>query len=540
VESRVREGAPLKRRSLLWLQWLIPVLLALGLLFRFTNLGYKVYWHDEVYTAIRATGFTRQAIDQEVFRNQVIRPEDLRKFQQIKPGSTVSDTIRSLASEDPQHPPLYFLMVRGWMHLFGSSATAIRSLPALLSLLALPFMYSLAMELFASPLVAILATSLIALSPFDVLFAQTSRQYSLLTVLTIASSWLLLRSLRLSDWLSWIGYAIAITLGLYTHPFFGLNLIAQGVYVVLRRERSPRKSVWGKRKRSWIESPLLRYGGAFATAILLYTPWLIVLFNNVNQATGTTDWTRVSTSFLYLLKLWVLSFTALFVDLDFGFNNPVTYLLRLPIVFIILISFYVVCQRTRRPTWLFLAISVIVPFLILALPDLILGGKRSAVSRYLIACFPAIQLAIAYALTIWLKEWKRLGQGILALLVIGSIVSCTVSLFSNTWWNRDLSYFNAATAERLNALSAPILITDIGNEMTNTGDLISISDRLKPNVRLLLFGNPPDLRPLIGNLAQTDLITFNPSGQLREALLQSGWQFEPFFNEGKLERLTRG
>ena len=66
-------------------------------------------------------------------------------------------------------------------------------LPVLISLISLPLMYGLGMELFGQRSVAWLATALLALSPVDILFAQTARQYSLLTLSVIGSSWLLLR-----------------------------------------------------------------------------------------------------------------------------------------------------------------------------------------------------------------------------------------------------------------------------------------------------------------------------------------------------------
>jgi uncharacterized membrane protein len=185
------------------LRTLLICLIVVGVIFRFVNLNHKVYWHDEVYTSLRAAGYTRSEIDQEIYQNQIIPAQSLQRFQQIKPGSTAEDTVRSLILEDPQHPPLYFLMTRGWMQGFGdflaqtfySPLTTFRSLPALLSLLSLPLMYALAWELFASRPASLLATAFLAVSPFDVLFAQTARQYGLLTTMVIASQWLLLRAL---------------------------------------------------------------------------------------------------------------------------------------------------------------------------------------------------------------------------------------------------------------------------------------------------------------------------------------------------------
>jgi uncharacterized membrane protein len=124
---------------------------------------------NEAYTSLRAAGFTRQEIDDELFHNRIFSAPELQKYQRIKPGSTAADTIHSLALEYPQHPPFYLLMARFWMQQFGSSLTATRSLPALLILLSLPLMYARSQELFASNLTSLLATALLALSPFDIL-----------------------------------------------------------------------------------------------------------------------------------------------------------------------------------------------------------------------------------------------------------------------------------------------------------------------------------------------------------------------------------
>src|SRR4028118_580011 len=84
------------------LRFLVIVLLLLGVFFRFANIDHKLYWHDEVYTTLRAAGFTGKEIGQEIFKNQIFSPQDLQKFQRLKAGSTVTDTLESLAIEDPQ------------------------------------------------------------------------------------------------------------------------------------------------------------------------------------------------------------------------------------------------------------------------------------------------------------------------------------------------------------------------------------------------------------------------------------------------------
>ncbi|PSB22681.1 glycosyl transferase family 39 [filamentous cyanobacterium Phorm 46] len=536
MASTTHQDTSVNTKNSRWLINLLAIGILLGIGFRFFELDRKLYWHDEVYTSIRAAGFTRQQIDDELFQNRIVPAPELQKYQQIKPGSTEADTIRSLALEDPQHPPLYFLMARWWMQQFGSSLTASRSLPALLSLLSLPLMYALAQELFASNLAALLATALLALSPFDILFAQTARQYSLLTVLVIGSSWLLLRAVRLRDWQNWVSYSLVSALGFYTHPFFGLTLIGHGVFVIAYWLFVKKRAVEGHVTNS-------QFFLAVIAALILYIPWIYVLGTNLERASATTDWTRVSPGLLYLIKLWTLSFTALFFDLDFGFDNIWTYLLRLPFLLLIVAAIYQVCRWTRSSTWLFILTSIFVPFLILALPDIILGGKRSAVSRYLISCFPGVQLAVAYLLASHLKSQQRFWQVILALVFTASIASCTVSAFSDTWWSKDLSYFNAEVAKNINkdamanrSIKDTIVISDRGNDFTNMGDLLSLSYLLDKDVRLMLLSQSPDMELL--NKYSAPLV-FRPSEKLRSAFKRNQRRLEPVLAYAKLFRVRR-
>lgn len=505
----------------------IIVLLGLGVFFRFFNLDHKVYWHDEVYTSLRAAGFTSREISQELFQNRIVPAPELQKYQRLKQGSTPADTINSLAVEDPQHPPLYFLMARFWMQGFGSTLIASRTLPALLSLLALPLMYGLAWELFASRMVAALTTALLALSPFDVLFAQIARQYSLLTVCVIGSSFLLLRALRLQTWQHWGLYMLGAAIGLYTHLFFGLTLMGQGVYVLLHKQERAKAPIQ--------RSPLFRYLVAITLSLLLYTPWLLVLITHSQQALKVTNWAKTRLDIIHFGKLWILSFTALFFDLDFGIDSVWTYVMRLPFLLLIAVAVYTVCRCTRWETRLFIFTLIFVPFLILVFSDLLLETRRSTVSRYLIPCFPGVQLAIGYFLATKLQI-KQLWRVVLALLVTGSIVSCTVSAFSDTWWNNIPSYFNAEVARHINATPFPLLLSDQGDDGTIVGNLISLSYLLNKDIELLLLSKSPNLELLPSNRQP---LLFQPSQKLRQVFEQKQGRLESVFPGGGLWRLVK-
>jgi uncharacterized membrane protein len=179
-----------------------------------------------------------------------------------------------------------------------------------------------------------------------------------------------------------------------------------------------------------------------------------------------------------------------------------------------------------------------VPFLLLALPDLIVGGKRSAVSRYLISCYPGIQLAVAYLLAMGLTTGKAFWRGAVAIVLIASVVSCGTSALAESWWNKDLSYDNATVANLVNAEVGknPILVSDIGDDFTNTGDLISLSFRLQDNVRLFLMSRPPNFDAIA---PEPEVLLFRPSTAMREAIAQKGWRLQVVSAPGRLWRLIR-
>lgn len=493
-------------------RFFIIILLILGIFFRFSNLDRKVYWFDEVYTSFRAAGYTSQQIERSIFQNKLITPADLQKFQQIKPKSTLAETISSLVTEDPQHPPLYFSIARVWMQMFGGSLTASRSLPALLSLFSLPLMYGLAKELFASKSIAAIATALLALSPFDILFAQTARQYSLLTSVVIGSSYFLLKAIKKSSWTNWILYSLACAVGLYTHPFFGLTSIGHAVFIVIYCfvEKFKNKRL------------LVRGFTAIAGSFILYLPWLYVLKTNSDRAFKATSWATKQTDILYLVKQWILSFSSLFFDLDLSSDNILNYLLRLPFIALIIFSIYTVTKIKDNLTRLFLLTFIFVPFLLLAIPDLLVASRRSSVTRYLISCFPGVQLAVAYFLTssatTFYKQQKLWRWG-LALLFTCSIISCSISAFADTWWCKGVSYSNAAAAQEINKSQSAIVISDRGDGSLGKGNLISLSYLLNNNVRILPLSSPVDLEVVkeIDRKTNSDLFLFKPSAKFWQA-----------------------
>ena len=114
----------LKFKDKLKLPYFLAIVIALGICFRFANIDKKVYWYDETVTSIRLSGYTKEDFSDLVSDSRVIKVADLQKYQQPEANKSLIDTIRSLAVENPEHPPLYFILARLWGQVFGYSPAA--------------------------------------------------------------------------------------------------------------------------------------------------------------------------------------------------------------------------------------------------------------------------------------------------------------------------------------------------------------------------------------------------------------------------------
>lgn len=519
------------RQLATWLRLLIIVLLGLGIFFRFVNLEQKVYWHDEAYTGLRMSGYTKTEFVQQVFNGQVIGVESVRKYQYPNPEKGIIDTINSLALEDAQHPPLYYVLVRLWVQIFGNSVAATRSLSAIISLLAFPCIYWLCLELFESRITGWIGVALLAVSPFHVLYAQEARQFSLWTVTILLASATLLRAMRLGSKRLWVMYAVTVALGLYTFLFSALVTLAHGVYVFVIQRRFT-KSVKA-------------YLVAASAGFLAFVPWILVLINNFSQIEETTASAQKRQSISALITSWISNISYLFGDFwryepffpDLHFPGLRLGRYLVPLILILVgFSFYFIYRRTAKQVWLFIFTLSGVPAIALILNDVIIGGKLSVRSRYIIPCYVGIQLAVTYLLASQIISNKalqhRFWKLVLVAVISTGILSCAVSSQAETWWNKG-SHANPQIARIVNNSMKPLFLSN--NYSLNIGDIMSLSHLLKSNVQMQLVTEPN--LPTIPD-GFSDVFLYNPSKQFKSNL-EKTFTLDSVYKSGRLWRLNK-
>ncbi|MCU0482513.1 MAG: glycosyltransferase family 39 protein, partial [Anaerolineae bacterium] len=150
----------------LTLLFIIPILL-IAVFLRVYHLNAQSFWFDEAFAW-----------------NIIIQPD---MFPRI-----AADT----------HPPLFYLLMRGWMSMMGDSELALRYLSVCISTLTVAVMYPLGREVakklgFGTVFIPLTAMLFFALNDADIFHAQEARNYALYNLLGATSVWLYLRWIRL-------------------------------------------------------------------------------------------------------------------------------------------------------------------------------------------------------------------------------------------------------------------------------------------------------------------------------------------------------
>ncbi len=168
--------------------------------------------------------------------------------------------------ETEYHPPLYFLISYVWLRLAGTSELALKTIPFLCSVLAIPAVYRLG-TIAGSTAIGLLAAAMYAVSPMailesgDYLYPLMALLCTILAALVMVARRESLRPVRL------VAVAMLTTLTMYTH-------YAALFYV-------PMLGVWA------LGSPRgVRHGAALAAAMVLgalpFIFWLPVMLSQPN------------------------------------------------------------------------------------------------------------------------------------------------------------------------------------------------------------------------------------------------------------------
>jgi mannosyltransferase len=172
------------------------------------------------------------------------------------------------------HPSLYYLLLGGWMDVFGDSNGAARSLSAVASLATVPVLWAIGRR--RSETLGVLAALVGLSSPFLLRYGTEARMYALLTFLT-ALAWLTVeRSLERPQMSRLVAVAVVTAALIHTH-YWSFWLIGGALLMcaaaVFFGDPAHRPAV-------------VRTGAAIAAGSLTFVVWLGVFFDQLTS-TGT-------------------------------------------------------------------------------------------------------------------------------------------------------------------------------------------------------------------------------------------------------------
>ncbi len=311
------------------------------------------------------------------------------------------------------HPPFYYILLRVWNFFFGNSLFSLRLFSVLFSILATISIYIFVKQAFKNRNLALFSSLLFALSYFQIQYAIEGRMYSLGTFLVIISSYFLLKAIETKKWNWWLFYAIATSLGIYTHYFVAFWIFAQGLYLIYAIYQEAKFSI-----AAWLKNKNFQLGlSSYILVTVSYIPWLGTFIKQTAQV--QQDY------WIPPINIWSIPNT--FAKMTGGeIVDPAKswYVLAFLMAMIFLAIILFLKKNQVREKWLIFFL-LIIPFLL----TVVLSIKRPIyVDRYFIFGFPFYWIVIAGA--ILLIENKRAKDFLIIIAILG------VSITFPVRWNK--------------------------------------------------------------------------------------------------------
>jgi uncharacterized membrane protein len=222
-----------------WLVGCSLVILLVGVALRFTRSDFQSLWYDEVFSVVAA-----QAPN--------------------------FDELLAVVGRD-FHPPLYFVLLRGWFALWGQSDLSARLLSGVIGALSLAMVGVCARDVLGRSYVPI-ALLLAGTSLTLIWFSQEVRQYELLFLVGAVcfhSVWRLIRAEKALP--SVVVYvAVSHAAALYVHYASALIFISEWMAVLLLVPRRPS----GVRRSLFRGTVAARLFVAHTGTFILFSPWI--------------------------------------------------------------------------------------------------------------------------------------------------------------------------------------------------------------------------------------------------------------------------
>lgn len=315
------------------------------------------------------------------------------------------------ATAADNYPPLYNLLARLAMDVFGETELALRLPSALLGIFDILAIYWVGRQV-GGRLTGLLAALLLTLSPFHLWYSGEARMYALLACSATLFASTMLSLMRAPRWPMLMASVLAATALLYSHPYGAITWLAicLGTGIVVLAARQLRH--------------LALLIAAQALALLAFAPWAAVLVGRAASLQDSGFWiTQVTPWSLFQMAIQLIGgpflFAALAVALRLSFTKPAAQ----PIGDIRNATV------PHRDVLIVLLAWALLPMLAGVLLSLLL--QPMLISRYLIGSLPALCVLIAMGFS----RLPRATGGYLGLAALAAAI--LIGLFAYSLRPRD-------------------------------------------------------------------------------------------------------
>lgn len=295
------------------------------------------------------------------------------------------------------HPPLYFLITRGWWLLVGDGAWGLRFLPALAGVLGVALAGGLGRAL-GGRRSGLLSALFLALSPFAVTWSQELRMYIWAAAAAAGALWAAVAWWQRGGWRPWLAYVLAVAAGLWTLYLSVVVLLITNAAFLL---------VWWRRGGG--RAFLVRWLVAQIAAVALFAPWLAYALPRMMSWSSAEPF---DAGFFVRLYATVLA-TGAASDLDPWLWPTVAVFLVLAVALVTLLRRWQTPARAAGLAMLILGLLLPAALVygLTALPGRIFYVPRLA-PRYFLPLASAFYLLLGWGLgnlSVWDRGFSRFG-----------------------------------------------------------------------------------------------------------------------------------
>jgi 4-amino-4-deoxy-L-arabinose transferase-like glycosyltransferase len=163
-----------------------------------------------------------------------LQEQSLSSDELLELGIAKSQTDEIIRKGDG-FPPLYHLLLHGWLQLFPDDLAA-RWLSLVFGCLAIWVMWKIAPWLDEAKS-RLWAALLLAISPFHIWYSQEARAYPLYFLLALLALGFFARASQTDRLKDWVAYGLSCVAGIFAHYFFSILIAANAVYLLVEKRK---------------------------------------------------------------------------------------------------------------------------------------------------------------------------------------------------------------------------------------------------------------------------------------------------------------